>query len=558
MNILGINAYVHDSAAALLIDGRIVAAVREERLDRNKHSGSFPVNSIKYCLKAGGINLDDIDLIVFPDKPYYYLFKMLPHLIRYFPGSLSFFRNSKNMIGEVSIRKSLKKYFRIKKIPKIIYMKNHLAHAAGAYYLSPFDKAAIFTADGVGTWNTVWMGIGKKNKLHDLDGVNYPHSLGFYYSAITQLLGFKANNDEYKVMALSAMGKPVYNKVFCRVLQPGYKQGFNLDLSYFNFHTGSKKYYSEKLVKELGIQEEKKTLDQKTYDIAASAQRRLEDIVIKILDRLYEKTQCRNLCLSGGMALNVVLNSKIKERTGFENVFVQPSCDDGGSALGAALYIHNLDSNKKILYENIDYLGPEYSNEEIELVLKNENMNYQRLNSFSVIAEYLSSGKIIALFDNRMEYGQRALGARSILADLRNPEMKDKLNKIKNRENFRPLAPVILEEHAGEYFENLKQNRYMTETVNVVPDKKQKIPACLHFDDTARVQTIPENSNLKLRKILEEYYKITGIPALINTSFNYAGDPIVCSPKDAIDTFNKMGLDVLVIDEWCRSVTNNI
>ncbi len=555
--ILGVTSTVHDSSASIIKNGEIIAAAREERFDRKKYSGVFPINAIKYCLKKANISLNEIEYIIFPDRPYIYLFHIIPHLIKYFPKTLNFLRFANEYLLELSFKIQLKKKFKLKKLPKIKFILNHISHAAGAFYLSPFKKSAIFSADGVGTYNTVWMGLGDTSGIKKLINIKYPHSLGFFYSTFTQFLGFKHSSDEYKVMALPALGAPTFEEKIKRLIRLKINGKFTLDLSYFQFHTGSKILYSDKLAKLLGVPPRNSSsnnnkIDHVYYDIACSMQKVFEDTIFNLLNILYKKTGCNNLCISGGVGMNTVLNGKIKENTPFKNLFVQPSCDDAGCSLGASLYLYNKlnPSVKKLFYKNIEYLGPEYDSSEIKAILDKYKIKFNRISSLRQIAVELKRGKIIGLFDGRMEFSPRALGNRSILADCRNIKMKEKLNRIKGRESFRPLAPAILEEFAPVYFENFVKNHFMTMTVKVKKDKQKLIPAVVHYDGTARPQTVPVDSPTKLRKILEEYYNITGIPVLINTSFNFAGEPIVCTPEDAIKSFLKMDIDILILSDY--------
>ncbi len=552
--ILGISCYGHDSSAAIINNGDIIAAVREERFDRIKHSGNFSLNSINYCLNKAKIGIKDIHYIVYPDKPFYYLFRIFPHLIKYFPKTLNFLKHMDIYLSEISLKHYLKEKYKLNRLPAMKFILNHQAHGAGAFYLSPFDEASIFSADGVGTYNTVWMGIGYGSSIKKINNIEYPNSLGLFYSAITQFLGFRTDDEEYKVMALVALGKPSFKEQIRKMVVLKKKGKFKLDLSNFMFHTGSKVLYSKKLSKvfEIPPRNRNEKLKQIHYNIAASAQQVLEETVFWLLNQLYKKTKNKNLCISGGVGMNSVLNGKIKENTQFENIFIQPSCDDSGCTLGGALYLYNKLNHplKKRKYTNTDYLGPGYNSKEIKEKLEGLKVNFKKIKSFRKIALELARGKIIGLFDGRMEFGPRALGSRSILADSRFKKMKDKLNKIKGREPFRPFAPVILEEFAGDYFDNFAKNHFMTMAVKVKEEKRKIIPAAIHYDGTARVQTVPRNGPLKLRKILNEFHKITGVPVLINTSFNKAGEPIVCVVEDAVNSFLKMKLDILIIGDY--------
>ncbi|MBI2667515.1 carbamoyltransferase [Candidatus Woesearchaeota archaeon] len=551
MYILGISCFYHDAAACLIKNNDIIAAVEEERFTRKKHDNSFPINSIKYCLEEAKIDINDIEYIGFYEKPILKFDRLISTYIDTFPKSYwSFCKAMPSWLTEklripTLIRKKLKYN------GKIIFIKHHMSHAASTFLVSPFKEAAILTLDAVGEWTTTSYGYGKNNEIKLLKEINFPDSLGLFYSTITSFLGFKVNNDEYKIMGLASYGKPIYYNRLKKLIDINEDGSYRLNRDYFAY-SYKLKMFNEKLEKEFWksrIPESK--IEQKHKDLAASLQKLLEDIIIKISDYVYEQTKLDKLCIGGGIALNCVANTEILKRTKFKEIFIQPAAGDSGGALGVAYYIYNVIlKNKRKTIEHV-YLGPSFSNTEIRDFLINNNIKFEELEEKELlkrVARLINNNRIIGWFQGRMEFGPRALGNRSILANPTNKDMKYRLNnKVKHREDFRPFAPTALKEEVHHYF-NIKQyDPFMTLVCDV---KSKKIPAVTHFDNTARLQTIEERYNPKFYNLIKEFKKISKIPILINTSFNVRGEPIVCSPKNAYNCFINTGIDVLVMDNF--------
>ncbi len=559
--ILGISCFYHDSAAALIKNGEIIAAAQEERFTRVKHDASFPINAINYCLNEADIHPEDIDYIVFYENPFLKFERILFTNIATFPKSLQqFLLATKSWIKEKLWVESIIRE-RLDYDGEVLFGKHHLSHMASAFYTSPFKKSAILTMDGVGEWATASYGIGKDNKIEIIKEMRFPHSLGLLYSAFTYYLGFKINNGEYKVMGLAPYGKPrYYDRIMNELIDLKSDGSIQLNLKYFAFHYGLK-MINRRFAVLFGGPSRKpdEPFTERHKDIAASIQKATETIVLKMADYVYQETKIKNLCLAGGVALNSVANGKLLKKSRFDNIYVQPAATDAGGALGAALSVwYNTLKNKRIYMgrENI-YLGPSFTDEEIVSVLKQYPVKYEKYTPDQLVkrtAKLLADGRIVGWFQGRMEWGPRALGNRSILADPRRAEMKDKINKyVKHREAFRPFAPAVLSEYAEEYFEIENESPWMLFTVPVKKEKQKKIPAVVHIDGSARVQTVSEKDNPLFHQLLKEFYKITGIPVLLNTSFNIKGQPIVCFPENAINTFLKTGLDILVINNYiCR------
>jgi len=566
MNVLGISCHYHDSAACLITDGLIKAAGAEERFTRKKHDNGFPFKTIDYCLKEFGKSINELDAVVFYEKPIIKFERTIHQHLQNFPKSLSSALDS--------IPQWFNQKLRIEKIlreelnyhGKIYYSSHHLSHAASAYYLSGFKKAAILTIDGVGEWATTTMGIGKNKDIQIDQEISFPHSLGLLYSTITTYLGFSANDAEFKVMGLAAYGNPdKYMEKFDKLVTQFPNGSYQLNQEYFSFDWSNKKMFSKKLVKLFGHQPRKPESRAYKYhkDIAASLQRKLEEIVVNMLNQAYKKYKTPNLCLAGGVALNSVLNGKILSQTPFKNLYIPPDPSDAGAAMGAALYITAKKDKHPIKWKEFNpYLGPKYSWYEIEKTLKEMNISYtfyaDRKKLTKVVAKKLKNQKIIGWFQGRMEWGPRALGNRSILASAATTKMRDIINaKVKNRELFRPFAPVILEEYTDKYFESDKNlpisARYM---LMVYPFKEigyKQVPAVVHVDGSGRLQTLAKKDNPKYYSLIEGYEKLTKVPIIINTSFNVRGEPIVCNPKDAVNCFLHTDIDYLVIDQFiCR------
>ncbi len=552
MNILGISCFYHDSAACLLQDGKIVAAASEERFNRQKYSQVFPINAVNFCLQAKDLTIYDIDYIGFYEKPFLKFSRVILDHLNSYPLSLKSFLNTipswlqDRLIMPLVFKKELGYE------GKALFIKHHLSHAASAFLVSPFKEAAILTCDGVGEWATMTLGVGRKNKIEIFKEMHYPNSLGLLYTAVTTYLGFKAHSGEGKVMGLAGYGKPSYLDQFRKIVNVKNDGSFRMDDSFFGFNKGSK-MYSGKFIKLFGrARKYEDKIEQRHYDIASSLQKFLEETLIIIAKNLYRQTKMDNLCLAGGVFLNCVANSKILEETDFKEIFIQPAAGDSGGALGVASYIYHSILKKPRDYMMEDaYLGPYFTHKQIERSLANRKLGFRKLTDsdlFKYIARQLSLDKIVGWFQGRMEFGPRALGNRSILANPRNPKMKDLLNlKVKNRESFRPYAPAVLEEKAKEFFELKYSSSFMLLAPNVKEDKQGVIPSVTHADGTARVQTVSKITNPKFWYLIKEFENITHIPLIINTSFNLRGEPIVCTPEDAISCFEKSQIDCLVL-----------
>ncbi len=557
---LGISCYYHDSAAALLKDGHVIAAVEEERFSRKKFDDDFPKMAIEWCLEESKISPSQIHSIAFYDKPVLKFERLLDNYITVAPRGLYSFLDTipkwlhKRLWIKDEIRKCLRGFN-----GEIIFPEHHLSHAAHTFYTSMFDEAAILTVDGVGEWSTTSFGFAKNGMITLTNDIRWPHSLGLFYSAFTYFLGFKVNEGEYKLMGLASYGKPRYFELILDKLIDVKNDGsIKLNMDYFAF-TYDKVMTNKKFSKLFGIEPRKKDeeIEQIHLDIGASAQKVLEDVLLKMAFHVYEKTKMKKLCLGGGVGLNGVANYKILKEGPFDDIHIPPSPGDAGSAVGCAqylYYIHNknkkdLELDKsKIISENI-YTGPSFSNEEIEKFLNARKIIYEKFEKKELLektAQLISKGKIVGWYQGKMEWGPRALGDRSILADPRKSEMKDILNeKIKHRESFRPFAPSILEEFVSEYFEIDRISPYM---LMVAPVKKPEvIPAVTHIDGTGRLQTVNKIASPLYYELIEEFYKITGVPVIINTSMNVMGEPIVNTPEQAYNMILKTDMDCIVM-----------
>ena len=587
--ILGISCFYHDSAAVLIDKGEIIEAVQEERFTRKKHDLSFPHNSIKYILKQNNLNLDNIDYIVFYEKPFLKFERLIETYLANAPrGFLSFKKSLPIWVKEKLFQKKIL-LDDLKKISnseirnrKLFFSDHHLSHAASAFFPSPFKESIIITADGVGEWTTTTIAIGKENNIKIVKEIYFPHSLGLLYSAFTYYIGFKVNSGEYKLMGLAPYGSPIYKDIIFRELIDVKEDGsFRINQKYFNYASGLT-MTNLKFSNLFGIkvrEAESEKLSQFHMDIAASIQEVIEEIMLKICRYAKNKYKIDNLCLAGGIALNCVANGKIYKENIFENIWIQPAAGDSGGALGAALMVwYNQLNNSRNINSNDSmkgsYLGPQYTNSEIENVLSNLGAKFNKLSNdeiTSYTAKLLSEGKAIAWFQGRMEFGPRALGSRSILGDPRSPDMQKNLNlKVKFRESFRPFAPSILREDLSEWFElkadspymlltsNIKENKIikMTEDekklfgIDKLNIKRSSVPAITHINYSARIQTVTIEENERYYNLIKEFKKITGCPILVNTSFNVRGEPIVLSPYDAYKCFMGTELDILVIGNY--------
>ncbi|MDP7625112.1 MAG: carbamoyltransferase [Rhodospirillales bacterium] len=585
MRILGISALYHDSAAALIDDGEILAAAQEERFTRIKHDARFPENAIAYCLAAAGTNMSEIDFVAFYDKPFLKFERLLETYVSFAPKGFKSFRIAmpiwlrEKLFQKDLLRKEFKKFdadFDWQN--KLLFAEHHQSHAASAFYPSPFEEALVLTMDGVGEWATTSVAIGAGNKLNVTKELHFPHSLGLLYSAFTYYTGFKVNSGEYKVMGLAPYGEPKYAQtILDNIIDLKADGSFRLDQSYFDYCTGLK-MTNDKFNNLFGGPPSKSEgwLTNKEMDLAASIQAVTEEVVQRLTRSLAQETGAKNLCLAGGVALNCVANGKVLRDGAFENIWIQPAAGDAGGALGAALCAYHHFQDKPRRTNNMDsmkgsYLGPEFSDLEIQRRLTAAGANFATLDVDSIIdktAQALADGKSIGWFQGRMEFGPRALGGRSILGDPRSPEMQKILNlKIKYRESFRPFAPSVRLEDVAEWFELDTESPYML-LVAEVAKKRQKemnaeeqalfgikklnvvrseIPAVTHVDYSARVQTVNSVTNPKYHALLTKFKELTGCPVVANTSFNVRGEPIVCTPEDAFHCFMGCEMEVLII-----------
>ena len=553
MNILGLTAFSHESAACLIQDGQITAFIEEERFNREKHASVFPLQAIKAVLKQAKIRPNDIDQITFFWQPWLEMTQNLVHLFRYFPASLNLFTGpsgsdrytfSQRVLAVLSLKKYLASVSPDLAQKPIFYCPHHLAHSASAFFVSPFDQAAILTLDGRGEAATSMMAIGEDNIIKVLQTEKIPHSLGLLYSAVTDYLGFTAFSDEGKVMGLSAYGNQSLVKLMRPLIKLKAHGRVELNLKYFSFHThGRQQWLSPLFIKRFGSKQKQ--------NIARALQVVLEIGAIHMVKHLYRLTHSPNLCLAGGVALNCLMTREIIRQTGFKNIFVQPVPNDAGAALGSALYFYHqcLKQPCTTTLKHV-YFGPEYSDTEILTQLKKTRLNYVKLKSITaVVAKMISQGKIIAWFQGRMEVGPRALGNRSLLADPRRQDMKAILNqRVKHREWFRPFAPSVLVEHALEFFD-VADSPYMILLAKVNSGKQKLIPAVTHVDKTARLQTVSLETNPRYWQLIHDFYQLTKIPLVLNTSFNDI-EPIVCTPAQAITTFTRTDIDALAIGNF--------
>jgi len=590
MYILGISSYYHDSGACLLHDGKILSAVQEERFSRIKHDNSFPHQAIQYCIKQAGIEPLEIDNIVFYEKPFLKFERLLETYLAFAPRG---FRSFASAMPIWIKEKLYQKYNLVKSLEnsldpdidwskKLLFSEHHLSHAASAFYPSPFKEAAVLTLDGVGEWTTTSLAVGDGKDLTVLKEIHFPHSLGLLYSAFTYYTGFKVNSGEYKVMGLAPYGEPKYvDLIKDNLIQIKEDGSFHLDMSYFDFCIGLT-MTNEKFHELFGgpPRESEAELSQREMDIAASVQKVTEEVLIKLAKNIAKETGKKNLCLAGGVALNCVANGILSREKIFENIWVQPAAGDAGGALGAALatwhLAHGRERNVMTCRDEMrgSYLGPSFTNNEIEDFLIQAGAIFHKLDEEELIdrvANALSTEKAVGWMQGRMEFGPRALGNRSIIADPRSALMQRQLNlKVKYRESFRPFAPSILREHVGEWFEHEGDSPYMLLVANVKDGKRlemsaeqqalfgieklnvprSSVPAITHVDYSARIQTVHADTNPKYHALITRFNEITGCPLVVNTSFNVRGEPIVCSPADAFKCFMGTELDVLALGNY--------
>jgi carbamoyltransferase len=556
MHCLGFSCYYHDAAAALVSDGRVVAAAEEERFTRRKHDDSFPRHAIQFCLDRAGLAPADLDRVCFYEKPLRKLERTLAVGRRWQGRSTALVRRqlARLLNEELFLERVLAANLGYH--GEVLYCEHHLSHAASAFYPSPFDDAAVLTLDGVGEWATLAKYRGHGTCLEKLAEIHYPHSLGLLYAALTSFLGFRANTDEYKVMGLAAYGQPSYLERIRRLIHVKEDGSFELDLAYFSFPYDEERMFSDALAELLGPPFPREArIDERRMNIAASLQQVLEEVVVGIARGLYAQSGCPRLCLAGGVALNGVANWRILEATPFTELFIQPAAGDSGGALGAALYAcHDGGVPRRLDGEHTTLLGPEFPNEEIERLLKARGARFERLTEgelYDRTAELLAADQVVGWFQGRMEFGPRALGCRSILANPCNPRMKEILNaRVKLREDFRPFAPAVLAERAAEYFELDRPSPYMLLISPVRPELRGLIPAVVHVDGTARVQTVDRAVNPRFYALIEAFAALSGVPIVLNTSFNVQGEPIVCSPEDALACFQGTDIDFLVLGDF--------
>jgi carbamoyltransferase len=556
MYILGISCFYHDAAACLLKDGEIIAAAQEERFNRKKHYPDFPTHAIRYCLEEGGITSKELSYVGFYDKPFIKFERILCTYLATFPRSFPTFIKAipvwlNQKLWTPSIIKKELGYD-----GEILFIEHHLSHAASSFLVSPFKEAAILTIDGVGEWATATYGRGKDNQIQILKEIKFPHSLGLLYSAFTYYLGFKVNSAEYKVMGLAPYGEPQYYDLIAKELVRINDDGsFKLNMKYFAYDYGltmTNKRFDKLFGGPPRIPETK--LDQRHKDIAASIQKVTEVIIVRMCRSLHQETGLDNLCLAGGVALNCVANGKVLRETPFREIFIQPAAGDAGGAIGVASYIYHslLGKPRNFVMKNA-FLGPQFSHDEIRRYLIENQISFKeckREELLKTVARLIAEQNVIGWFQGRMEFGPRALGARSILADARNPKNADVVNlKIKYRESFRPFAPTVLQERCADYFELDCPSPYMLLVAQVKKDKRT-IPSVTHVDGSARIQTISREENDLFYDLLNEFEGLTGCPVVINTSFNVRGEPIVCTPHDAFLCFMRTHMDYLVMGNF--------
>ncbi len=555
MLILGFNS-THDCGAALVEDGRIVFAVEEERLTRRKHQGGFPARSLQACLDARGVDWSAVDAVAHYWNPRAGLFRFGWHVLRNLPRSRTFFRRQPGIWSHMSgLPRRLRQEFGFE--GEFRHVDHHLAHAASCFFPSPFEEAAILTLDGTGEWTTTLMAEGKGTDIRVLERVGYPHSVGKVYEAVTQYLGFRPMSGEGKVMGLASYGEPRFIDLFRRLMRIDRRGRLRVDGRYFEYQYGRGTKYGPRLVAALGpARPPEGTLESRHSDIAASLQLCLEEVALELARRLRAATGQRRLCVAGGVAFNSVMNGRLLRESGFDEIFVTPAANDSGAGLGAALWVHHVLKGRgdRIPYPSPG-LGPDFDEEACARALQAAGLRASRPGDFlAETARRIARGRIVAWFDGPMEYGPRALGHRSILADPRCPDMKDRLNaRVKHREGFRPFAPSVLEERASEWFEGARPSPHMLFVFPVRSDKRARVPAICHVDGSARVQTVARATQPRYHALLCAFEAETGVPLVVNTSFNVRGQPIVCSPTDAIETFLGTDIDDLALGGFLLS-----
>ncbi|MDB6139519.1 MAG: Nodulation protein nolO [Verrucomicrobiaceae bacterium] len=585
-SILGLSAYYHDSAAALVRDGQIVAAAQEERFTRLKHDPVFPTHAAHYCLKEAALQIEDLDYVAFYDKPLQKFDRLIETYLAFAPRGLRSFMMAMPLWLKTKLHlpREIRKALDGRYQKRVVFTGHHESHAASAYFPSPFDKAAILTVDGVGEWDTATIGIGEGNKIRLLKTMRFPHSLGLLYSAFTYFCGFKVNSGEYKLMGLAPYGEPKYaGLIYQHLIDLKPDGSLAMDMSYFNYCAGLRMTNGKFAALFGGPARDPETpITQREMDLAASIQAVTEEAVLRMARHARELTGCENLCLAGGVALNCVANGRLLRAGIFKSLFVQPAAGDAGGALGAALFVHHqlLDHPRKADPGDSmqgSLLGPKYSNDEVRTELDGIGAVYQFIEDearlLEVVAGEVAAGKVIGWFAGRMEFGPRALGARSLIGDARSPAMQAQMNlRIKFRESFRPFAPVVLREDVSVYFDQKEESPYMLIVADVSNDQRRALkdeelavmrdpdlrkrvniprstlPAVTHVDMSARLQTVDERRHGRFYRLMREFKKQTGCGVMINTSFNIRGEPIVCTPSDAFKCLQATDMDVLVIE----------
>jgi len=587
MYILGISCFYHESACCLIKDGKVVAASAEERFSRNKHDSEFPELAIKFCLDRAKIKAKDIDFVAFYEKPFWKFQRILQSTLATYPFSASLFTRAMTtwLTDKLWVRSIISGKLEIDP-GKVLFVPHHLSHAASSFYPSGFKKAAILTVDGVGEWATTTYGSGDGNKIQIKKEIKFPHSLGLLYSVFTAFLGFEVNDGEYKVMGMAPYGKPKYTDKVKKLININRDGSYSLNMEYFTYHKSFKKSFSNKFKELFGEPRQKDLhfftkdsgypsyfgdkpknyneiceLNQRFADIAASIQAVTEEILLLSVNNLHKETKLEDLCIGGGVGLNSVANGMLLQKSPFKRIFIQPAAGDDGGSLGAAFYVyHSILNKKRVFVQDNCYFGADFSNQEIETFLKKKKLKYTNIKSENKLIDFLTDelkkDKVIGFFHGRAEWGPRALGSRSILASPRKEEMKEIINtKIKFREPYRPFAPVTLVSKAAEYFEVGKKDHvsltnFMLAVFDVKKSKRKIIPAVTHVDGTGRFQVVSEKQNSRYFNLIKRFGEKTGVYVLLNTSFNLKGEPIVNSPQDALNTFGKSGLDLLVLENY--------
>jgi len=564
MTILGISAFYHDSASAVVRNGKVICAAEEERFSRVKHDNQFPSQAIDFCLNTSKLSIKDIDFITYYEKPLLKFERILDTFARTYPFSFRSFAKAIPdwLVNKIKVEDTIRKKTSFK--GKLLFIPHHYSHSASAYFPSPFKRSAILTIDGVGEYQTTSLWKAKENYIYPCFSIDFPHSIGLFYSTFTAFLGFKVNSGEYKVMGLAAYGKPNYREEIKKIIKIKPDGSFNLDMRFFSFQE-SFQMWNRDFEKIFGKPRKPSDLiTQRHKNIAASLQQITEEIYFSIINHLHSLTNEKNLCLGGGVALNSLANGKIYEKTAFQNIYIMGAAGDNGAALGSALFAyHYLTGKKRRFSLKTLELGSSYNNEQIKKEIKKYDLNYEKIDDEDLllmkVAKLLARGKIIGWFQGKMEYGPRALGSRSILANPQQKIMKDKVNKIKRREQFRPFAGSVLQEKVHQYFhvpERKHSSPFMTFVFKVKKRKKKEVSAIVHQDNTCRVQTVSKQNN-RYYRLIKNFYKITGTPCLLNTSFNLRDEPIVENPNQAIEDFLKTSMDCLVIGDFLVSKVNH-